>query len=236
MQESSDRPVRPKATRRLLNRRGVVLLISTNPLALPELLRLGRASRLRCRPYYLKLNLLSDVDEIRVPRATVLVVDSFSTGPLTEKVIASIRTQHPRACVIVLVSELGDAQGFALLQLGVKGILTQRDMSESLGQAIQFVAEGGVRMPRGLMARFLDSSSGLGPSTKIVGRRLSHRERQVLEGVVKSESNKEIASHLHISESTVKFHLARIFRKFGVRRRAELIVQAGQESAAAVLH
>jgi DNA-binding NarL/FixJ family response regulator len=236
MQESSDRPDRSKATRRPGGRRGVVLLISTNPLALPELQRLAKSTKLRCRPYYLKLNLLSDVEQIRVPRGTVLVLDSYSTGPLTEKVVASIRTHHPRACVIVLVHELGDSQGFALLQLGVKGILTHRDINESLGQAIQFVAEGGVRMPRGLMARFLDSSSGLGPSARIVGRRLSQRERQVLEGVVKSESNKEIASHLHISESTVKFHLARIFRKFGVRRRAELIVQAGQESASAVLH
>jgi two-component system, NarL family, nitrate/nitrite response regulator NarL len=233
---SKDRKIRSNTTRRSGRRRGVVLLVSTNPLALPELQRLARTAPLRCRPHYLKLNLLSDVDDIRVPRARVLVLDSFSTGPLTEKVVASIRTHHPRACVIVLVSELGDSQAFALLQLGVKGILTQRDINETLGQAIGFVAKGGVRMPRGLMARYLDSSSALGAPAKIVGRRLSQRERQVLEGVVKSESNKEIANHLHISEATVKFHLARVFRKYGVRRRAELIVQAGQESASAVLH
>ena len=236
MQESVDRPARSKTTRRAGKRRGVVLLISTNPLALPELRRLATPSRLRCKPHYLRLGLLADMEDIRVPRATVLVLDSFSTGPLTEKVVAAIRTQHPRACVIVVLSEVGDAQGFALLQLGVKGILSQRDMMGSLGQAISFVAEGGVRMPRGLMARFLDSTSGLGTPAKITSRRLSQRERQVMEGVVKSESNKEIGSRLHISESTVKFHLARIFRKFGVRRRSELIAQSGHEPAATHVH
>ena len=185
---------------------------------------------MRCRLHHLKLGLLADVEAVRVPRASVFVLDAFSTGALTEKVVAAIRTQHPRACVIVLVSDLGDLQGFALLQLGVKGIVNHRD-AESLGKAISFVVGGGVRMPRGLMARFLDSSFALSVPSNVTGRRLSHRERQVLEGVVKSQSNKEIASELHISESTVKFHLARIFRKFHVRRRAELIVQSTQEGA-----
>jgi DNA-binding NarL/FixJ family response regulator len=86
-------------------------------------------------------------------------------------------------------------------------------------------------MPRGLMAKFLDSSFAVSAPGGGTNRRLSQRERQVLDGVVKSQSNKEIASDLHISESTVKFHLARIFRKFHVRRRAELIVQSAHEGA-----
>jgi FixJ family two-component response regulator len=52
--------------------------------------------------------------------------------------------------------------------------------------------------------------------------------------VVKSQSNKEISAELHISESTVKFHLARLFEKFGVRRRSELILQTVQQTAPVV--
>jgi DNA-binding NarL/FixJ family response regulator len=233
MQESNHPPVKPKRTRRSAKRRGIVRLISTNPLALPELRRLAKGSRMRCRLHYLKMGLLTDVEDVRVPRAAVLVLDAFSTGAMTEKVVAAIRTQHPRACVIVLVNDLGDAQGFALLQLGVKGIVSQRE-AQSLAKAITFVAAGGVRMPRGLMARFLDSSFASSTPAAVTHRRLSQRERQVLDGVVKSRSNKEIANELHISESTVKFHLARIFRKFHVRRRAELIVQSAQELASLV--
>ena len=64
--------------------------------------------------------------------------------------------------------------------------------------------------------------------------RISQRERQVLDCVMKSQSNKEISAELHISESTVKFHLARLFEKFGVRRRSDLILQTVQQTAAVV--
>jgi DNA-binding NarL/FixJ family response regulator len=231
MQEFDVRSVRPNKTSRPGRRTGVVRLISTNPLALPELIRLARPSRMPCRPYYLKLSMLAAADDIRVPRAAVIVLDAFSTSPVTEKVVAAIRAQHPRACVIVIVTALGDAQGFALLRLGVRGIVSDRDMAASLAKTITFVSAGGVRMPRGLMARFLSTFS---PAAPVPPDRLSQRERQVLDCVVRSRSNKEIADDLNISESTVKFHLARIFRKFGVRRRAELIVQSTQNPAALV--
>jgi DNA-binding CsgD family transcriptional regulator len=51
---------------------------------------------------------------------------------------------------------------------------------------------------------------------------------------MKSQSNKEIGAELHISESTVKFHLARLFEKFGVRRRSDLILQTVQQAAPVV--
>jgi DNA-binding NarL/FixJ family response regulator len=231
--QESDRPTggASRQLRRSVRRSAVVRLISTNPLALPELDRLAKASHLRCRRHYLKLGLAADGDDIRLPRATVHVIDSSSTGPLTEKVVAAIRTQHPRSRVIVLVDGLGETQGFTLLHLGVKGILHYRDVEKKLSKVIGMVAAGGVRMPPGMMARFLDSAFGVSSPAAVTTRRLSQRERQVLDCVVRSQSNKEIAHELHISESTVKFHLARIFRKFHVRRRAELIVQSVQEPA-----
>lgn len=202
-------------------RPGIVRLISANPLALPELHRLALASRMKCRTHHLNLGWSVGVPEIRVPRAAVIVLDTFSTGAMTEKVVTVLRTQQPRAGIIALVNDVGDAEGFALLRLGVKGIVSQRDLAAGLGKTIALVARGGVRLPRGLMSRFLDSGLNTAPSPS----KLSHRERQVLKGVARSHSNKEIAQELHISESTVKFHLARIFRKYRVRRRAELIVQ-----------
>ena len=35
---------------------------------------------------------------------------------------------------------------------------------------------------------------------------------------------KEVAERLHISERTVKFHVSNLLAKFGVRRRADLIL------------
>jgi two-component system response regulator DesR len=50
---------------------------------------------------------------------------------------------------------------------------------------------------------------------------LSRREGQVLEHVVRGMSNPEIASLLHVSRDTVKQHTSAVYRKLGVRNRAE---------------
>jgi len=44
-------------------------------------------------------------------------------------------------------------------------------------------------------------------------RRLTAREREVLQRLAGGQSNGEIASSLSVSTSTVKFHLAAIFAK-----------------------
>ena len=55
------------------------------------------------------------------------------------------------------------------------------------------------------------------------GLQLTEREAEVLGYVADGWSNDEIASRLRIGVTTVKFHLAAIFRKFGVRRRTEAV-------------
>jgi DNA-binding CsgD family transcriptional regulator len=50
---------------------------------------------------------------------------------------------------------------------------------------------------------------------------LTPREHEVLERVAAGAANKLIALNLGMSEHTVKFHLAGIFRKLGVTNRTE---------------
>jgi DNA-binding NarL/FixJ family response regulator len=54
----------------------------------------------------------------------------------------------------------------------------------------------------------------------------------VLEAVLDSLSNKEIATRFNISERTVKFHVSNLLAKYSVRRRADLILQSFQPSPA----
>ena len=59
-----------------------------------------------------------------------------------------------------------------------------------------------------------------------VGVRLSVREREVLELVVRNLSNKEIGVRLNISERTVKFHVSGLLAKFNVQDRIGLMREA----------
>jgi DNA-binding CsgD family transcriptional regulator len=52
---------------------------------------------------------------------------------------------------------------------------------------------------------------------------LTPRELQIAHAVAEGKSNKEVAALLFVTPKTVEFHLTRIFRKLGVRSRAELV-------------
>lgn len=52
------------------------------------------------------------------------------------------------------------------------------------------------------------------------------REAQVVEWVAKGLTNKAIASKLQISSRTVQKHMERMFKKLGIRSRAELVARA----------
>lgn len=53
---------------------------------------------------------------------------------------------------------------------------------------------------------------------------LSNREVEVAIMISKGVTNKEAADQLFVTEKTVKFHLTNIYKKMGVRSRAQLIV------------
>ncbi len=55
---------------------------------------------------------------------------------------------------------------------------------------------------------------------------LTRRELQIIAAVVSGYSNKDIANHFRISESTIKHHLTNIFDKVGVSTRLELALFA----------
>ncbi|GFO54700.1 DNA-binding response regulator [Geomonas sp. Red276] len=52
---------------------------------------------------------------------------------------------------------------------------------------------------------------------------VSQREREILKHLTLGKTNREIAESLYMSEHTVKTHMTRIFRKFKVSNRAQLV-------------
>nr|WP_163933086.1 LuxR C-terminal-related transcriptional regulator [Paraferrimonas sp. SM1919] len=61
---------------------------------------------------------------------------------------------------------------------------------------------------------------------ELTQEKLTKREKQVLDSLIKGSSNLEISESLFVSESTVKTHLYRIFKKIGVSTRSQAIVWA----------
>lgn len=113
-----------------------------------------------------------------------------------------------------------------LLRIGVRGFFSIDMNSERLEKALLSIKEGEIWASRRLAGLAIPS----GPEylknymQGITGDfDLSGREKEILQAMVVGLKNKEIADKLFISEVTVKSHINRIYKKFGVNNRTRAI-------------
>jgi ATP/maltotriose-dependent transcriptional regulator MalT len=103
---------------------------------------------------------------------------------------------------------------------GEQAGLVSRDASPAqIDAALRAVAAGLIVRPRERDLGFAAMTEGAGTSP------LTPREVEVLTLISEGLANKEIARKLDISLHTVKFHIESIFRKLGVRARAEAVAR-----------
>jgi len=170
-----------------------------------------------------------DVRHIDVPLASLYVLDGAYARVAAEALVSAILARNPAGRIMVVAEEFDEASSFPLLRLGVKGLLTYGELGERLSLALEEVAEGGFWVPRAVLSRFVDmtlsnSSSRTLPAAGLTPSGLTRREQEVLNDLLENFSNKEIAKRLRISERTAKFHVSNVLAKYGVRRRADLIL------------
>ena len=104
------------------------------------------------------------------------------------------------------------------------------DDSASIASAIAGGARGYLRwdatrteLVAALAHTVASSARSAAPSDADPGVRLTEREVQVLRGMSQGKSNGQIGRELYLSEDTVKTHARRLFRKLGVRDRAQAV-------------
>jgi DNA-binding NarL/FixJ family response regulator len=102
---------------------------------------------------------------------------------------------------------------------GAAAQLARNASIEQIDAAIRAVAAG-------LLVRGPGADSHFGAATDPAhGVLLTPREIEVLAAIADGLGNKEIARRLDISLHTVKFHIESVFRKLGVRSRAEAVTR-----------
>jgi DNA-binding NarL/FixJ family response regulator len=149
----------------------------------------------------------------------VTLMDLRLPGMSGVEAIRVIRSAHPGARFVVLTTYEGDADIHRALEAGAQGYVIKGMPYQTLVEALQRVHKGGRFLPppvaRALASRMPDSD-------------LSAREQEVLLLLASGKSNKDIASHLGITEATVKSHVSAILVRLGVSDRTEAVVTALQ--------
>jgi DNA-binding NarL/FixJ family response regulator len=128
--------------------------------------------------------------------------------------IATIRQEHPQARIIVLTTYEGDVLTRRALKAGATGYILKDMIRTELLEAIRAVHLGLKYIPQKIAAELAEHYSE---------DDLSEREIEVLREVARGTSNKIIASHLSISEATVKAHLQNILLKLGASDRTHAV-------------
>lgn len=127
---------------------------------------------------------------------------------------------------ILLTDSIGPSEIVQALLLGVRGLVRKEDPTHLLFKSIRAVVAGQYWINhKGVseIVQYLQMLAAmLDQKAQLQARNLSRQQQQVVEAILAGCSNKEIAQEMSISERTVKYHLTRIFEKFGVSGRMEL--------------
>jgi DNA-binding NarL/FixJ family response regulator len=159
--------------------------------------------------------------EVAVHRPDLVLLDqSFGASSVLQLAAdLSIVSRHTRVLVWIN-TETSVRDMRRLVAAGVRGLAVRTVDAVELLSGLRRIAGGGVWSDRSATVR-LQSAPKTRPTT------LTSREAEIARCVFNGMKNKEIGGTLAISERTVKIHLTHIFKKAGVRGRAELASAAG---------
>jgi DNA-binding NarL/FixJ family response regulator len=186
-----------------------VLTVDDHPLMMA-----GIAGEIDAQPDMRVVAQASDGDEaitkFRTHRPDVTLMDIRMPKVNGIDAITAIRTEFPRARVVVLTTAAGDIQALRAFKAGAVGYLLKNLLRTELIDTIRLVHAGQRRIPPEIAQQLAEHATD---------DALTAREIDVLRGIVKGQSNKVIAFNLNIVEHTVKNHIKSILSKLDANDR-----------------
>lgn len=147
---------------------------------------------------------------------TILFLDIMFGTEDARVFVSDITKQYP-TLKIIAISTLSDQITIdTMLEGGVKAYLVKSDSKDVILQAIKAVNNNEVFLSPSVKTHYRQQ-------TKLV---LSRREKEILQLILKENTNKEIAAELNVSEKTVEHHRANLLIKFDAKNIAGLVKNA----------
>lgn len=169
------------------------------------------------------------IDRLEENREIGLALFDLNMPGMDNRVnLQTVRTLYPDLRLSVVSASQDRRDILMALSLGLHGYVYKGLGIREMEKALRLICEGTIYVPPILAEAPSTSPSDAEPSPgtserKIGGAVLSltSRQREILSLLVAGKSNKAMARALGLSEGTVKFHMAALFRILGATNRVE---------------
>ncbi|WP_173012577.1 response regulator transcription factor [Niveispirillum sp. SYP-B3756] len=150
----------------------------------------------------------------------ILLLDLRMPGMNGLNGLVRLRERYPSLKIALMSGEAKNEDVRLALAHGAVGFLPKTLPGTMLLQALQRMLAGEVFMPEN-MAETATQADG-----NALNGTFTRREREVLDFLLKGQSNKEIARALELEEVTVKLHIRGLCRKLGAKNRTQAAMRA----------
>lgn len=154
------------------------------------------------------------------PDLAVLDVEMPDLGGLD--VLHAINREGLPTRVLFVSGNLDPATSYSLIEAGAAGVLEKDAMPEEIGDALIRIAQGETVLAPAVQAALMREVRDRRERPQTM---LSPREAEVLNFLAEGLSAPQIAAELHLSPSTIKTHLQRLYERLEVSDRAAAVAE-----------
>ncbi|PJZ64681.1 DNA-binding response regulator [Leptospira wolffii] len=152
----------------------------------------------------------------------ILFLDIVLTGMNGVELAGRISGRDPEINKIMLTNMNSDELIYESLRNGAIGYILKSELKD-IGEVIDTVLKGGAIITPTIAFRVLNTFKQKDSSSIA---KLTPKERQILDEMVKGKTIGRVAEFLSVSKYTVQHHVKNIYKKLNVHNRAELVRKA----------
>jgi DNA-binding NarL/FixJ family response regulator len=167
-------------------------------------------------------------EQVQKLRPHVVLIDIATRHSL--ELISDLRAATIQSKILALAVEESAPDIIECAEAGATGYVAAEASMDDLVKAIERITDGELLCTPQIAAQLFGRISHR-ERLPIASQKLTSRERQVLDGIRRGNSNKEIGQTLNISEATVKNHVHHLLEKLAVTTRAQAALRSNAFSA-----
>jgi len=152
----------------------------------------------------------------------VILLDYDLSEEVGTDLLSELRSRNIAPRILIVTAGMRDSVTRDALSAGISGVIFKHSGPSQLIDAIHRVAQGEMWLDTAAI-RSLIATTDEKPALSRSVQPLTERQREVLHGILDGLTNKEIASKLQVSESSIKAVIQELFHKAGARTRSQLV-------------